>query len=105
MECLPKFSGAEWPKDLRPLALQNACLKWVTTVVMLQMVDALQQVIPQEPKGFLLGMHMVDHIVFTRSELERLPEQIMVAVDFQKAYDSVSFCTYAHDFAVFGPKG
>ena len=91
LKCLPKFAGAEKPEDLRPLALQNACLKWVSTVIMLQTIDALQQLIPPEQKGFLPGRHMVDHIVYARSEWERLPEQIMVAVDFRKAYDSVTF--------------
>ena len=91
MKCLPKFAGAEWPKDLRPLVLQNACLKWITTVIMLQLADALQHLIPQEQKGFLACRNMVDHIIFARSEWECLLEQIMVAIDFQKAYDSVSF--------------
>ena len=42
-------------------------------------------------KGFLLGRQMVNHIAFACAEWERLPEQIMVAVDFHKAYDSVTF--------------
>ena len=87
--CLPKFAGAEKPEDLRPLALQNACLKWVSTVIMLQTIDALKQLIPPEQKGFLPGRHMVDHIVYARSDWERLPERIMV--DFRKAYHSVTF--------------
>ena len=37
------------------------------------------------------GRPMVDPIVYARSELERLPEHIMVAMDFRKAYDSVTF--------------
>ena len=90
MKCLPKFAGAR-TKDLRPLALQNACLKWMSTVVLLQTVDALQQSIPPEQKGFLPGHQMVDHIVYARSEWARLPEQVMVAVYFQKGYDSVTF--------------
>ena len=91
MKCLPKFAGAECPKDLRPLALQNTCVKWISTTIMLQVMDALQQIIPPEQKGFLPGRQMVDHLVFARAEWDRLPEQAMVAIDFQKAYDSVSF--------------
>ena len=34
---------------------------------------------------------MVDHLVFARAEWDRLPEQAMVAINLQKAYDSVSF--------------
>ena len=91
LKCLPKFAGAERPKDLRPFALQNACLKWISTTILLQVIDALQQIIPPEQKGFLPGRQMLDHIIFARLEWERLPEQIMVAVDFRKAYDSVTF--------------
>ena len=105
MKCLPKFAGAEWPKDLRPLALQNACLKWITTIIMLQLADALQQFIPQEQKGFLAGRNMVDHIIFARSEWERLPEQIIVAIDFQKAYGSVSFAPMRTTLQFLGLRG
>ena len=105
MKCLPKFARAEWPKDLRPLALQNACLKCIATVVMLQLADALQQLIPQEQTGVLAGRNMVDHIIFARSEWERLPEQIMVAIDFQKAYDSVSFAPMRTTLQFLGLRG
>ena len=65
---------------------------------MLQLSDTMQQLKPREQKGFLPGRQMVeDHIIFARSEWERLPEQIMVAVDFQKAYGNYS--------ANFGVKG
>ena len=49
------------------------------------------QVIPPCQKGFVPGRQMLDHIIYARAEWERLPDQIMVAVDFQKAYDSVTF--------------
>ena len=91
MRCLPKFCGAEQPKDMRPIALQQVCLKWVTTTVMLQLSDVWPQVIPPCQKGFVPGRQMLDHIIYARAEWERLPDQIMVAVDFQKAYDSVTF--------------
>ena len=91
MRCLPKFCGAEHPKDMRPIALQQVCLKWVTTTVMLQLSDVWPQVIPPCQKGFVPGRQMLDHVIYARAEWERLPDQIMVAVDFQKAYDSVTF--------------
>ena len=34
---------------------------------------------------------MLDHVIHARMEWEACTEQILVAVDFQKAYDSVSF--------------
>ena len=34
---------------------------------------------------------MLEHVIMARMEWESKSEQIMVAVDLQKAYDSVSF--------------
>ena len=76
---------------MRPLALQNVLMKWVTTTIMVQLADVFPQIIPREQKGFVPGRHMIDHLMFARSEWEAHPDQIMVAIDFQKAYDSVTF--------------
>ena len=76
---------------MRPLALKNVLRKWVTTTIMVQLADVFPQIILREQKGFVRGRHMIDHLLFARSEWERNPDQIMVAIDFQKAYDSVTF--------------
>ena len=42
-------------------------------------------------KGFKQGRHILEHVITARMEWESRSEQIMVAIDFQKAYNSVSF--------------
>ena len=37
------------------------------------------------------GRQMLDHVIQARMEWESRTEVLLVAVDFQKAYDSVSF--------------
>ena len=80
MRCLHKFCGAEQPKDMRPIALQQVGLKWVTTGAMLQLSDVWPQVIPPCQKGFVPGWLMLDYITYAGAEWERLPD-----------YDSVTF--------------
>ena len=58
MRCLLKFAGAECPKDLPPLALQSTCVKWISTTIMLRVMDTLQQISPHEQKVFLQGRQM-----------------------------------------------
>ena len=91
LKCLPKFSGAQKTSDMRALALQNICMKCITTAIMIRPVDAFLQIIPLSQKGFVAGRQMMDHLLYARPGWERLPDHIMVAVDFQKAYDSLSF--------------
>ena len=48
---LLEVCGGDKPQDMQSLALQNTFMKWVSTVVLLQMEDALQQLIPPEQRG------------------------------------------------------
>ena len=52
LKCIPKFATAEKLKDMHPLALQNIRMKGISTVITLRMNDALQELTPQEQKGF-----------------------------------------------------
>ena len=91
MKCIPKFAQASQARDMRPIALQNRAMKWLSAVVLVQLREVFAQIIPASQKGFMRGRHMVEHVVSARMEWEARPEQVLVAVDFQKAYDSVSF--------------
>ena len=64
LPCLPKFVGAEWTKDLRHLLLQEVCMKWVATTIMLQLADVCPLIIPQNRKGCVLGRQMIDRLLF-----------------------------------------
>ena len=62
MRCIPKHSGEVGLGDLRPICLQNSCVKWVTQVVLLQLEDAFQQLAAPERKGFMQKRRMIDHV-------------------------------------------
>ena len=52
--------------------------------------DALNQVTPPQQKGFLKGRFMIDHLVSARDLWVSNKEGIYVALDYSKAYDTVS---------------
>ena len=57
-----KVAGDPAAKDLRPLVLQNTCLKWISATIALQLSDLINQITPQQPKGFIKGRFMEDHL-------------------------------------------
>ena len=92
MKCIPKFAQANQAKDMHAIALQkNVVMKWMSTTSLLQLHDVFAQIIPPSQKGFMRGRHKLDHVIGARMEWISQRELMMVAVDFQKAYDSVSF--------------
>ena len=75
LKCIPKSISAETPDKQRPLALQNTKVKWVSAVMLLQIRDVLQA--------------MVEHAIEAVDFWGRNRRCVVVAIDFQKAFDSV----------------
>ena len=80
MKCIPKLAQATQAWDMRPIVLQNTVMKWLSTVVLVQLRDVFARIIPTSQKGFMRGRHMLEHGVTARMEWESRPEQVMVAV-------------------------
>ena len=91
MPCIPKFAQASKAKDVRSITLQNGVMKWMSPAMLLQVLDVFEQIIPPSQKGIMKGLRISGHVLQAKMEREVLGEYVMVAVDFQKAYDSVSF--------------
>ena len=89
LKCIPKSISAETPDKQRPLALQNTKMKWVSAIMLLHIHDVLQAITPSSQKGFLRGRQMVEHAIKAVDFWGRNRRCVMVAIDFQKAYDSV----------------
>ena len=82
---IPKASGIPPPPTmLRPIALQsvpkkwpvaigllllkmNSFQKWITNVILIQLEDILQQVVPRQQKGFVKHRSILDHIYSARA--------------------------------------
>ena len=86
-------TGLSKHKNMHPIALQNAVMKWMSSVILLQLQDVFAQITPPTPKkGFMKGRQMLEHVLQGRIQWEAQGELVIVAADFQKAYDSVSRC-------------
>ena len=57
--------------------------------MLLQIHDVLQAITPSSQKGFLRGRQMVEHAIEAVDFWGRNRRCVVVAIDFQKAYDSV----------------
>ena len=90
MRCIPKHSGEVGLGDLRPICLQNSCIKWVTQVILLQLEDAFQQLAAPEQKGFMRKCRKIDHVWGVRSLWDTHGDGGYLTIDFSKAYNSVS---------------
>ena len=90
---LAKEPGSAAVESQRPIALQEARLKWLKGILLLQLQDALFQIVPQGQKAYLKGRTMYEHIASVQQRWDRGIGDgwaCWVAVDYSKAYDSVS---------------
>ena len=91
---IPKTAGAIGVQDQRPIALQQVKTKWLMTVILVQVEDALALLVPQEQKAYVRGRRMEDHLVSVAStwgaELEEGWADAWIAIDYSKAYDSLN---------------
>ena len=66
-------------------------LKWVTTVLLLQIKDISHHVVPLEQKGCMRGRQIMEHVWHATGPWHEMTQGFMPTVDFRKAYDSVTF--------------
>ena len=88
---IPKVAGTPMVDQLHPISICNVLLKWITTTMLLQIEDLLQQVVPQEQKGYLRGQQLTDHLWHAAGAWFDMTRGFMRTIDFRKAYDSVTF--------------
>ena len=74
MRCLPKFWGAEQPKDMRPIALQQVLPEVGDHYSDAAAVRRVATGDPTLSKGVCIGHQMLDHVIFARAEWERVPD-------------------------------
>ena len=84
-----KAVTSETAADQRPLGILNSSIQWLTTVILLQLCDVVQQVTSAAQKGFLLGRQIIDHTVGAVEFSNQSTDCLLVAVNIAKAYDLV----------------
>ena len=92
---IPKVPVVATLSDLRPLVLQNTCLKWFTAIIALQLQDLVAAIMPLQQKGCIKGRFIFEHLWDAFGTWHTMDEGFFCFVDFSKAYDSVT-----HDYCV-----
>ena len=91
---IPKKPGAVKPEDQRPIALQQCKVKWVMMTILVQIEDAMAQLVPPQQKAYLRGRRMEDHLLSVMATWETPPNigmgEAWLAIDYSKAFDSVN---------------
>lgn len=88
---IPKEGAKRDVTGMRPISLQQCALRWLTTVLLVVMEDVVRAVVPPCQAAFVKGRRMEDHIRQAEEWWRDGDGQAFIAIDFAKAYDTVSF--------------
>ena len=119
--CLPEFvrqgvlklipkgkKDGRYKKNWRPLILQNSSYKILSGVMTNRINKALPHIIKDTQSGFIKGRTMTDNIRIISALLEYSKKAgkkgLLIAIDFQKAFDSISFPYIEKSLKFFGFK-
>ena len=69
----------------------NVMLKWGSTMVLPQLEDVFGQLVPPLQAGFMKGRDMYHNLHHCRSYWDSMPEGFLLSVDFEKAYNTITF--------------
>ena len=96
-------------KNWRPLSLLNMDYKLLAKVIANRMKKVIGKIIHSNQTGFISGRYIGENLVKILSILEYCENNdmpaVLIAIDFEKAYDSVEWSAveYALQFFNFGP--
>jgi hypothetical protein len=88
---IPKEGGGRSVSDMRPISVQGCAMRWLTTILLVSMESVVKAVVPKFQAAFVKGRRMEDHVRQVEEWWREGGDDAFVAVDFSKAYDSVSF--------------
>lgn len=94
--CIPKGDKPrEYLQNWRPITLLNVVYKIASGCIAERFKSVLNKIISEDQTGFLSGRHIAENIrliadIMTYTENHNTPGMLYL-IDFQKAYDSVSW--------------
>ena len=108
--CIPKDGRPkQYIKNWRPISLLNNTYKIASACVAQRLKLVLPDIIHKDKTGFLKGRYIGEYLrkifdLLIKADIEKNPG-LLLNVDFEKAFDSVSwsFIHKASDFFGFGP--
>ena len=94
LEC--KSRGAHFPSILPPISLLPSFWKILSTVLTNRLSKHLKHVISTDQVGFMKGRNIESCLHTIESVLTTCPNAYLLAVDFEKAFDSLSHSYLLH---------
>ena len=110
MTCLPKPNKSPfYLKNWRPISLLSVIYKLASSVIASRLKNVLHKLIHEDQKGFIAGRFIGENIrliydILFETKQQEIPG-LLLSVDFQQAFDSVSwkFIAKTLDCFNFGP--
>ena len=105
--CIPKGDKPkQFIKNWRPISLLNVTYKILSTCIAARIQRVLPSIIHHSQKGFIKGRYIGDNIrtlydILAYTKAEDLPG-LIIAIDFEKAFDSVSWAFIEKALVFFG---
>ena len=108
--CLPKPNKSPfYLKNWRPISLLNVIYKLASSVIASRLKKVLHKLVHDDQKGFISGRFIGENIriiydILFETKQQEIPG-LLLSVDFQQAFDSVSwkFIAKTLDYFNFGP--
>ena len=108
--CLPKPNKSPfYLKNWRPISLLNVIYKLASSVIASRLKNVLHKLIHEDQKGFIAGRFIGENVrliydILFETKQQEIPG-LLLSVDFQQAFDSVSwkFIAKTLDYFNFGP--
>nr|BAE79385.1 unnamed protein product [Ipomoea batatas] len=97
MTLIPKKDTPETAADFRPITLLNVSFKVISKVLVNRLRPIMSNIIGPHQNSFLPGRSTMDNVILTQEVVHsmnnprRKKKQMILKVDLQKAYDSVSW--------------
>ena len=105
--CIPKGEKPkQFIKNWRPISLLNISYKILSTCIANRLQSVLPKIIHNSQKGFMKGRYIGDNIrtlydIIEYTKVSGIPG-LIVAIDFEKAFDSVSWSFIEKSLLFFG---
>lgn len=91
---IPKLKLPNNIKQFRPICLLNAIYKIITKVLTLRLTEIVGRIIGKNQTAFIPGKNILDGVVILQEVLHELRVKkggVILKLDFEKAYDRVSW--------------
>jgi hypothetical protein len=92
---IPKKEGASHPDHFRPVSLQNCCLNIASKCLANRVKPLIPTLVHPDQTWFVSGRNITENFIYAADIIQschkRKASAIVLKIDFQKAFDSVSW--------------